>query len=491
MSHDTRDQEAHSAIVRRRTGQLLGLVLLVATWIAPAPPAMSDAAWHTTGVALLMAAWWATEAIPIPATALLPLLLLPLLGIAPIDQAAAPYADPVIFLFMGGFLIAAALQRCGLHLRIALTIISVGGVSPTRLVGAFMVATAFLSMWVSNTATVAMMLPIAASVLTLAHERGTQASEGDANLPVALLLGLAYSASIGGIGTLIGTPPNALLAGFMSETYGVQIGFAEWMLVGVPLVLLGVPLAWFLLTRVIYPLRAEPIAGGAAAIAEMLRALGRPSRAEWTVGAITALTAALWIGRPLLAAVVTGVSDAGIAMLGALLLFLVPTHRGRHERALDWETAERLPWGVLVLFGGGLSLAGAIQQTGLAVWIGNAMIGVANWPAILVIVAVTAVIVFLTELTSNTATAAALLPVIAALAGAIGLTPLLLAAPTAMGASCAFMMPVATPPNAIVYGSGQVTIRQMMRAGLVLNLLFILLITAIALVLVPLALPVV
>jgi sodium-dependent dicarboxylate transporter 2/3/5 len=481
--------DAGRTATRARVGQVAGLALLITTLVAPAPASMSLAAWHAAGVALLMATWWVTEAIPIPATALLPLVLFPLLGIATLADTASPYADPVIFLFMGGFLMAAALQRCGLHLRIALTIISVGGVSPTRLVGAFMAATAFLSMWVSNTATVAMMLPIAASVLLLAARQGAHAESGDPNLPVALMLGVAYSASIGGVGTLIGTPPNALLAGFMSETYGLRIGFLEWMLVGVPVVALGIPLTWLLLTRVLYRLRTDPIAGGAAVITDMLRALGPASRAEWTVGTITAITAVLWIARPLVAGIVGGLSDTGIAMAAAVLLFLVPTDWARNERALDWAAAEQLPWGVLVLFGGGLSLAGAIQQTGLAVWIGGTLTAASSWPVLLVIVIVAAGIVFLTELTSNTATAAALLPVVAALAGAIGVAPLLLTVPTAIGASCAFMMPVATPPNAIVYGSGHVTIQQMMRAGFGLNLIFILLITLVAVLLVPIALP--
>jgi sodium-dependent dicarboxylate transporter 2/3/5 len=438
-----------------------------------------------------MAIWWVTEAIPIPATALLPLVLFPLFGVASIGETAAPYADPVIFLFMGGFFVAAALQRCGLHLRMALIIIRAGGVSPRRLVGAFMAATAFLSMWVSNTATVAMMLPITASVLLIAGRQGEDGEPGDPHLSVALMLGVAYSASIGGLGTLIGTPPNALLAGFISNTYGVHVGFVEWMLVGVPLVVIGIPLTWLLLTRVLYQLRSAPVAGGAAAVAGMLRSLGSPSRAEWTVGIVTALIAAFWIGRPLLADVVSGLSDAGIAMAGAVLLFLVPTNRAGDEHALDWAAAEQLPWGVLVLFGGGLSLAGAIQHTGLAVWMGSALTGVGGWPVLLMVVVVTAGIIFLTELTSNTATAAALLPVVAALAVAVHVAPMLLVVPTALAASCAFMMPVATPPNAIVYGSGHVTLQQMMRAGVVLNLLFVLLITLAALILVPFVLPVV
>jgi sodium-dependent dicarboxylate transporter 2/3/5 len=455
----------------------LGPVLFLVVLLLPPPAALSPEGWRVAAVAVLMATWWVTEAIPIPATALLPLVLFPLLEIVSIGAAAAPFANPVIYLFMGGFLIAAALQRCGLHRRIALSIVRFGGGSPARLVGSFMAATAFISMWVSNTATVAMLLPMALSVIELAEDGAGDATR--LHLAPAMLLGLAYAASIGGLGTLIGTPPNALLAGFMAETYDVSIGFLEWMLLGVPIVLVSLPLAWLLLTRVLHPMGSVRLAGGREVLLAQARALGRLSRAEWTVGIITAMTAAAWLTQPMLARLAPSISDAGIAIGGALLLFLVPIERSG-ARALDWDAAERLPWGVLVLFGGGLSLANAVQETGLAAWIGEAMAGIGAWPVILVVVAVTTVIVFLTELTSNTATAAAFLPVVSSLAVAIGASPLLLAVPTALGASCAFMMPVATPPNAIVFGSGRLTMPQMMRAGLWLNLLFIVLITAAA-----------
>jgi sodium-dependent dicarboxylate transporter 2/3/5 len=386
---------------------------------------------------------------------------------------------------MGGFLIAAAMQRSGLHRRMALTIIRLGGVKPAHLIGSFMVATAFLSMWVSNTATTAMMLPLAVSILALMDRGRKDETPAEANVSVALLLGLAYAASIGGIGTLIGTPPNALLAGFMSETYGVEIGFAQWMLIGLPLVVVAIPLVWWMLTRVLYPVSEAPIAGGRQVIREELRKLGRPSRPEWTVGVVTAVTAALWITRPQLAGVVSGLSDAGIAVGGAVLLFLIPTNWKRREFALDWVSAEQLPWGVLVLFGGGLSLAGAIQATGLATWIGEGLAGTGGWPLLPVVLVVTAVIVFLTELTSNISTTAAFLPVVASLAVAIGVEPLLLAVPTAVAASCAFMLPVATPPNAIVYGSGRITVPQMMRAGIVLNVIFVIVITGLMVTLAP------
>lgn len=472
--------------LRRRAGLPLGPALFLLLLLLPAPAGMEPAAWRTAAVGVLMAVWWVSEALPIPATALLPLVAFPLLGVAPIGDAAAPYANPIIYLFLGGFLLAGAMQRSGLHRRIALTVVAAVGTGPRRLVLGFMLATAFLSMWVSNTATTVMMLPIGVSVITLT---GTAASDdaSAASFATALMLAIAYGASIGGLGTLIGTPPNAFMAGYMSETYDVQIGFAQWMLVGVPLVAVALPLAWLLLTRVLFRLDPAELSGGRAVVREALHALGRVAPAERRVAVVFVLTALAWIVRPLVAGLVPGLSDAGIAIAAGLVLFLTPAGV-RGERLLDWETAEELPWGVLVLFGGGLSLAAAISDTGLALWIGEALGGLGALPVWLLVLAVTTVIIFLTELTSNTATAAAFLPVLGPLAVSLGEGPLLFVVPAALAASCAFMMPVATPPNAIVFGSGRVTLPQMARAGVWLNLLFIALIMVVAYTLVPLAL---
>jgi solute carrier family 13 (sodium-dependent dicarboxylate transporter), member 2/3/5 len=464
---------------RRRIGLLMGPALLGLMLVLPVPDGMSEEAWRTAAVGLLMAVWWISEAIPIPATALLPVALFPMLGVSPVEAAAAPYANPVIFLFLGGFLIAQAMQRWNLHRRIALGVIGAVGTRPVPLIGGFMLAAAFLSMWVSNTATAVMMLPIGLSVVELALRRqGGDAQEpGDSNFAIALMLGIAYACSIGGLATLIGTPPNALLAGFMAETYGVQIGFGEWMLVGVPLVLVGLPLAWLVLTRWVYPVRLREIPGGREAIEREIRAMGALSRGERLVAVVFVATAAAWIFRPLLEGWVPGLSDAGIAIAAAVVLFLLPVDLSTGEFVLNWEWARRLPWDVLILFGGGLSLAGAISRSGLADWIGASLSGLEVLPLLGIVLVVASVIVFLTELTSNTATAAAFLPVLASLAIGIGENPLLLAVPAALAASCAFMMPVATPPNAIVYGSSFVTIPQMARAGLVLNGIFILLLS--------------
>jgi len=463
-----------AAVSRAQVGVLVGPLLAILMLLSAPPEGMTLAAWRTAAVGILMATWWITEAIPIPATALLPLVLFPVLGIASPTAAAAPFANPVIYLFLGGFIIALALEQCGLHRRLAVGILSVAGTRPAPLILGFMLATAFLSMWVSNTATVVMMLPMATAVIAFAGvpEDATPNAHQHA-FPVALLLGIAYAANIGGLGTLIGTPPNALLAGFLDASYGIRIGFAEWMLLGVPIVLLTLPITWWLLTRLLHPVGTAPIAGGGTILDDLRARSGRMSRAEWIVGAITMMTALAWVARPLLERWVPGLSDTGIAVAGALLLFVVPISFRPFEVPLRWEHAERLPWGVLVLFGGGLSLAASVQETGLAEWIGGALGGIGVFPLVVVMLLVTAVVIFLTELTSNTATAAAFLPVVASLAVGIGADPLLLAIPTALAASCAFMMPVATPPNAIIYGTGRVTIPQMAHAGIWLNLLFI------------------
>jgi sodium-dependent dicarboxylate transporter 2/3/5 len=442
---------------------------------------------HVAAVGVLMAVWWITEAIPIPATALFPLALFPLLGAGTIRDAASPYANPLIFLFMGGFMLALAMQRWGLHRRIALHIIRRMGSQPTSIVAGFMLSSAFLSMWVSNTATAMMMLPIGLSVIELASDNNA-APAGRNPFAVALLLGIAYACSIGGLGTLIGTPPNAFMAAFLSETYGIEIGFAEWMLVGIPIVVIGLPICFWVLTRVAFPIKRQQLAGGEQLISRELEAIGPMSRAEKMVAVVFALTALAWIFRPLLAKWIAGLTDPGIAIAAAIIAFVVPVNLRRGEFLLNWEWAQRVPWGVLLLFGGGLSLAAAIQRTGLATWLAHTLQGLSAYPTLLTVVAATTLIIFLTELTSNTATAAAFLPILASVAQGIGRDPLLLVVPAALAASCAFMLPVATPPNAIVYGSGRLTIPQMARAGLLLNISFIILITAAAYTLVPLVL---
>ncbi|MFO8098089.1 MAG: DASS family sodium-coupled anion symporter [Salinibacter sp.] len=469
-----------------RLGLLGGGLVFSLVLALPAPEGLDPAGWRVAAVGLLMALWWITEALPISVTALLPLVLFPVLGAGSINQAATPYANPLIFLFMGGFMIALAMQRWGLHRRIALSIIRAVGTEPHAIVFGFMLASAFLSMWVSNTATAMMMLPIGLSVVRLA---GGDDPSGEARtFAIVLMLSIAYACSIGGTATIIGTPPNALLQGFLNETYDVELSFARWMALGVPFVVVGLPLAYGVLTRVAFSLSLDRIAGGRALITEALDEMGPASRGEWLVGFVFSAVALLWMTRPLLADGVPGLSDAGIAMGGAVVLFLTPVDWGEGTFVLDWETAADLPWGVLLLFGGGLSLASAVERTGLASWIGEQFNALGGLPIVLLILAVTLTIVLMTELTSNTATTAAFLPIMASVAIGVGQDPYLLIVPAALAASCAFMLPVATPPNAIVYGSEVLSIPEMARAGAVLNVLFIVLITAVAYGLAPIVL---
>ncbi|NJL50226.1 MAG: DASS family sodium-coupled anion symporter [Blastochloris sp.] len=463
----------------RISGLAVGAGLLAVTLVVPPPADMPLAAWRVAGISLLMATLWITEALPIPATALVPLVLFPLLGIAPMGATAAPYADPIIFLFLGGFIIGAGMQRWDLHRRIGLHAIALMGTTPRRLVGGFMLSTALLSMWISNSATAIMMLPVAASVLALLDRNQTPAGAPRDNLGIVLMLAVAYGASIGGLGTLIGTPPNALLAAYMAREHGVTIGFAEWMALGLPLVAVMLAGAWLILIR-LYPL--EQTGGGEArsAVQAELEKLGAMTRAERRVAAVFGLTALAWVTRPLYAGVVPAINDTVIAIAGALMLFVLPSGMPDARRLVVWDDLKALPWGVLILFGGGLSLASAINASGLAAWLGAAMAVLADWPVLLIVSAATLAMIFLTELTSNTASAATFLPIGGALAVGIGLDPLALTVPLALAASCAFMLPVATPPNAIVFSSGRITVSQMARAGLWVNLFGSVAIVAIA-----------
>ena len=461
-------------------GLALGIAVFTLMMLLPAPEGLSVMGWRTAAVALLMASWWVSEVIPISATAMLPLVLFPVLGISDISQTATPYANPMIFLFMGGFIIAIAMQEWGLHRRVALNIIRVIGSRPRSIIAGFMVSAMFMSMWVSNTAATMMMLPIALSVIQLTKDNQNSSSEQKQYhyFAVALMLAIAFSASVGGLATVIGTPTNALLIGFVNESYGIEISFAQWMLVGIPIAVLGFPIIYFTLTHVVYPVRFKTLPGGREYIAKEVRELGSMSRPEAIVATVFTLVAVLWMTRPLIERhLFTGISDAGIAIFGAILLFLIPVNISKGQFMLSWKAAERLPWGVLILFGGGLTLAGAIQRTGLAEWIGGFFGALSGWPVILIILIVAFVIIMFTELASNSATAAAFLPIMGSVAIGIGENPLLLAVPVAIVASCAFMLPVATPPNAIVYGSNVMTIPEMARAGLVLNVLFAILIT--------------
>lgn len=441
----------------------------------------------TAGVAVLMATWWITEAIPLAATALVPLVAFPLTQVATFRETAAPFASGTIFLFMGGFFLALALQRWNLHRRIALRTVLLVGTRPKQLVLGFMVATGFLSMWVSNTATAVMMLPIGLSVMALVNPEARGMEVVTSNFGKALTLGIAYSASIASLSTLIGTPPNTLLRAYLADTHGIVIGFGQWMAFATPTAWVFLLIAWWLLVTVFFKPEITELPGGRDVIAQELAAMGPMSRGEKLVGAVFLVGALSWVFLPTLFKD-AGLSDELIAMCIALALFLIPVDPRAGIPLLDWKTAKEIPWDILLLFGGGLALSAMFTANGLSAWIGESSKGIGGLPVILIIVVVTALIVFLTEMTSNTATAAAFLPIMGGVASGINHDVMLLVIPVALAATCAFMLPVATPPNAIAFGSGYIRIGDMVKAGLWLNIIGIALITTTTMVLGPLVL---
>ncbi|WP_300272332.1 DASS family sodium-coupled anion symporter [Halomonas sp.] len=468
--------ESSSPTLTSRIGLWLGPALLAATLLLPPPGGMTSAAWACVGMALLMATWWSTEAIPIPATSLLPMVLVPALGLGSMGEATGSYANPIIYLFLGGFLLGIAMQRWQLHRRLALHVLRLVGHQPRRQIAGFMVATGFLSMWVSNTATAIMMLPIGMSVISLLDDSDPEELRRYAT---ALLLAIAYSASIGGVATLIGTPPNALLAGYLAEDRGIDLGFAQWMLVGLPISIAMMVAAWWWLTRRGFALNATEQSG--TLVVDELTRLGPMTAPERRVAVVFGLAALTWVARPLLNDLGLGwLTDTGVAIAAGIALFLLPSGQARGQRLLAWEDAQQVPWGILLLFGGGLALAGTITRTGLAEWIAEQLGVFGALPLLAMVGVVVLVIIFLTEVTSNTATAAAFLPLLGALALSLEISPLLITVPAAIAASCAFMMPVATPPNAIVFGSGHMKIQSMIRTGFALNLISTVLVTLMA-----------
>ncbi len=450
--------------------------------------ALSWGATATGAVAVLMAIWWATEAIPVPVTALLPLVLFPLFQVTPFREAAIPFAHPIVYLFLGGFITALAVERCGLHRRIALAIFGAVGAEARGIVGGFMVTAALISMWMSNSSTTMMLLPIALSVVSVMTETVPDLSDRDRrNFGTVVLLGLAYGATIGGMSTLVGTPPNAFLSAFMADTYGTDIDFARWMMVGVPVTVIMLPVAWLLLTRVLFPVNFHATPQTSRHLRSLREELGPMTTGEQRTAVIFLVLILGWMFRRQLATLpgLDMLNDSVIAMAAAVALFLVPSGGGQAGALLRWSDLDRLPWGILILFGGGLSLAAAVSQTGLAAWIGGQLSALGTVNLVILVLCATALVIFLTELTSNLATAATFLPVMAAIATETGQDPLIFIIPVSLAASCAFMLPVATPPNAIVFSSGYVTIPQMVRAGFVLNLIGVVLLSLVAVFLAP------
>ena len=476
------------SLIKENFGFLLGVTAAIVVMLLPTPEGLTPEAHKTAALFLLMGVWWATEAVPVAVTALVPLALFPMLGIVDIQSAANPYANKTIYLFFGGFLIATAIQKWDLHKRIALFVLEYAGSNGASLILGFMLTAALISMWVMNTATTIMLLPIGLAVITVVKEtvKGLNDQEIE-SFQLALLLGIAYGATIGGMSTLIGTGPNGMLAAFMADNYDLDISFVDWMKVGVPLSAVMLPCSWLILTRLIFKVEFETSLETKNLLSTMKQELGKFEGAEFKVFVVFVLTALTWMLRTVLDDIngLEGLSDAGIAMISALFLFLLPSgDKVKRGALLEWKDAqENVPWGLLVLFGGGLSLANAVQATGLAVWMGNLI--PQGISIVLIVILVVTMIIFLTELTSNMATTATFLPVVAAIAIQSDFNPLLVTAAVALAASCAFMLPVATPPNAIVFGSGLIRVPQMARAGFLINVLGIMVVSFVAAVSVP------
>ena len=465
---------------RQTVGLVSGPMLFILLLLLPTPQGLSDAGMAVAAVASLMAVWGVSEALPIPATALLPIVLFPLLGVMNTQAVTVAYGNHLVYLFLGGFLIAVTMERWQLHKRIALHTIRLVGVSPKRLILGFMLATAFLSMWISNTATAMMMVTIGLAVIGQVRPGGAQcvSDKQDFGFGTSLMLGIAYAASIGGVATLIGTPPNAILAGVVEKTYGISIGFADWMMFALPLAVLMLMLTWAYLVHFVSPMGDTQLPGGKEAIAQSLSQLGPMKQQERRVLAVFLAVACAWVFRGVLDnEALAMVSDSSIAMAGALLLFVIPSDYSKREFLLDWATAVKIPWDIIILFGGGFALAEGFAHSGLTLWLAGQLAVLEGINIIVLVALIVLLVIFLTEVTSNTATASLLLPVMGALAVAMGIHPLATMIAVALAASYAFMLPVATPPNAIVFASRAVTIAQMAKAGLVLNLLGVLLIT--------------
>jgi len=490
------DQDLHTSFkIRKKIGLFLGIPLAAGFCLLPTPEGMSVEAQRIGGISILMAFWWITEAIPIPATALLPIVLFPLLGIHDAQTTASAYGDRNIFLFMGGFFIALAMAKWKLHRRIALYIIWIIGTSKRRLVLGFMVSSAFLSLWISNTATALMMLPISTAViLSLKEMKNTNLKESTNSFPVALMLGICYGASIGGIGTLVGTPPNIIFSSISQSLFqdAPEFGFGNWLFIGLPVTIIFLPICWFYLTFIVFRIKRQKTIDQKEVITKKIDELGSMTIGEKMVLAIFCFTALGWIFR---ADLTIGnfhipgwsnlfpwkelIHDSTVAIFASILLFLIPVSISKPRFLLSWEDAKNIPWGILILFGGGIALAEGFKSTGLSEWIGHNITFVQHISPFFTIIVVCLTITFMTEITSNTATANIFLPVLASIAVSFHIHPYLLMIPATISASCAFMLPVATPPNAIIFSSGYVSMSDMVKAGFVLNFLGALLIPVI------------
>ena len=454
-----------------------GPLLFLAMQFFSPPAGMSESAYSLLSITLWMALWWVTESVPIAITALLPIILFPMTGAVDLQTTTASYGHKYIFLYMGGFMLAIAIEKWNLHKRIALNIIKIIGTNISKIILGFMVATAFLSMWISNTATAVMMLPIAMSIVAQLQDNPNTEKNENLIFGKALMLSIAYSASIGGMATLIGTPPNLVFAGYVEETYGIEITFLQWFKFGVPIAIPLLVIAWLYLTKFAFKFKQKEFPGGKGEINRLLVLIGPMKREEKLVSSIFVLTAFCWITRSfILQEFFPFIDDTIIAMTAGILLFVVPASDFK-KRLITWEDAVKLPWGIILLFGGGMALAAGFQITGLASWLGAQMSVFQGLSLLLLVFVIITLVNFFTEFTSNLATTAMLLPILAPIAISLNINPYMLMVACTIAASCAFMMPVATPPNAVVFGSGYLRIPDMIKSGIWMNIISILFLT--------------
>lgn len=463
-------------ITKKRLGLIAGPLFFFLIFFLFHPEGLNPKANAVLAVTIWLAIWWITEALPIEVTALLPVVLFPLSGALSLKETGAAYGHKYIFLFIGGFILAIAIEKWNLHKRIALTIINLVGTNINRVILGFMISTAFLSMWISNTATTVMMLPIALAVISQFSQNKDLEAETKNQFGKAIMLAVAYSASIGGMATLIGTPPNVILAGVVQENFGIEITFAQWILIGFPISIILLFVAWKYLTQFAFPFKGIALSGGKSAIKTQLKALGKMSFEEILVLIVFILTALAWIFRSTLSKNILQIDDSIIAMIAAISLFILPS-KEKGKTLLSWNEAVKLPWGVLLLFGGGIALAVGFESSGLANWIGNQFSILQGISILLLVFLIITAVNFLTEITSNLATTSVLLPVLIPLALVVDVHPFILMVSCAVAASCAFMLPVATPPNAIVFGSGYLKISDMIRSGIWMNIISIIVLT--------------
>tara|TARA_B110000879_G_scaffold27370_1_gene37145 strand:- start:212 stop:1648 length:1437 start_codon:yes stop_codon:yes gene_type:complete len=456
--------------------KILGPLVFVSTFFLSTPDEMSENGFRLLGVILWMAIWWISEVVPIAVTALLPIILFPSLNILNIQETGSNYGHKYIFLFIGGFILANAIQKWNLHKRIALNIILKIGGSTDKIILGFMLATGFLSMWISNTATTVMMLPIALSVINQLNDHPDTLENENKVFGKALMLGVAYSASAGGIATLIGTPPNLIFAGFAQDNFNIEISFFQWMKIGLPISIVLMVFIWLLLTKYAFKLNKVGFPGGKEEIKRLLFKMGKISNEEKKILFVFTLTILCWIFRKnTINLLIPNFDDSMIAISSAIILFIIPS-KDKKEPILKWKDAVTIPWGILLLFGGGLSIAKGFQSTGLDTWIGEQLTFMTFTNSFIIILIVVAGVNFLTEMTSNMATTAMLLPVMIPIANLMQINPYLLLVGTTLAASCAFMLPVATPPNAVVFGSRLLKISDMVKAGIMINIFSIILI---------------